>query len=237
MREDKEEGIVLSTIKYGDKGLVVNILTHGEGRRAFMASAQRGKSMHFAMLMPLANVEFVATGVKPNQMQRMTEVHLLQPFRSIPFSPVKRAEAFFIAELLCHAVPNDVPDAELYTFVSHAVAMLDDGMEGDYNFHLLFMMRLAAHLGFAPDTGRSEMPIFDLVAGVWAPTLPPHPDVLTDRMADLWHWLTTVTPDNLSSMPMSRAERQELITHMTRYYQLHQPGFRNLTSQSILAQL
>lgn len=237
MRAEKEKGVVLSAVKYGESGVVVNVLTHGEGRRRFMASAGRGRGRVSSMLLPLSVVEFVVTGHKPSHMRRMADISLSRPFKSIPFSPLLRAEAFFIAELLCHAVPDDVPDADLFDFVSDAVATLDDGVDGDYNFHLFFMMRLADYLGFGPDINRDGMPIFDMAAGTWAATLPPHPDVVTGRMADLWQWASSVETGDLASMPMSRLERQELITLMTKYYRLHQPGFRDLSSQSILAQL
>lgn len=237
MRVEKEEGVVLSAVKYGESGIVVNVLTRSEGRRGFMASAGRGRGRVSSMLLPLSVIEFVTTGRKPSQMRRMSDVHLCHPFKSIPFSPLRRAEAFFIAELLCHAVPDDVPDPDLFDFVSGAVAALDDGMDGDYNFHLFFMMRLADYLGFGPDINREGMPIFDMAAGTWVGAYPPHPDVVTGRMADLWHWASSVETSGLAGMPMSRVERQELITLMTKYYRLHQPGFRDLSSQQILAQL
>lgn len=142
MRVEKEEGVVLSAVKYGESGIVVNVLTRSEGRRASWRRQDEGEDAPPSMLLPLSVIEFVATGRKPSQMLRMSDVHLSHPFKSIPFSPLRRAEAFFIAELLCHAVPDDVPDPDLFDFVSGAVAALDDGMEGDYNFHLFFMMRL-----------------------------------------------------------------------------------------------
>lgn len=235
MMTEKEEGIVLSTVRYGDRGVVVNTLTRGSGRRGYMASA--GKPGSAAALAPLTAVEFVAKGRRAGQMWRMGDVRLARPFRSIPFDPVLRAEAFFVAELLCRSVPADVPDPELYDFVSDAVAALDSGLEGSCNFHLFFMMRLSELLGFAPDTSRGGMPTFDMEAGHWAATPPPHPDSVGGRLADLWETLSTVGLGDLARVSMSRAERREMVRLMLRYYQLHQPGFSPLKSQDVLSQL
>lgn len=235
MMTEKEEGIVLSTVRYGDRGVVVDTLTRTSGRRGYMASA--GKPGSGAALAPLTTVEFVARGRRHGQMWRMSDVRMALPFRRIPFDPVLRAEAFFVAELLSRAVPTDVPDPELFDFVSGAVAALDEGMEGQCNFHLFFMMRLAEILGFAPDTSRRGMPTFDMEAGAWAPTPPPHPDSVGGRHADLWEALSTVEMGDLAQVAMSRAERREMVRLMSRYYQLHQPGFSPLKSQDVLSQL
>lgn len=237
MREEKEEGLVLSTVKYGEGGLVVNIFTRNEGRRCYMASANRRKGKSQPGLMPLTMVEFVGKSRRSSQMGRMSDVRLSRPFGTIPFNIIRRSEAFFIAELMSRAIPPDVPDPDLFDFAREAIATLDDGMEGDYNFHLYFMMRMAEYLGFGVDTDRGGRMIFDMIAGTWADSLPPHPDVVVGRMADLWHWAATTEPDRLTEMEMSRAERQELIRQMTRYYKIHQPGFGDMTSQEILVQL
>lgn len=235
MMAEKEEGIVLSTVRYGDRGVVVNTLTRSSGRRGYMASA--GRRGLGAAMSPLTFLEFVGKGRRAGQMWRMGDVRLARPFRSIPFDPVLRAEAFFVAELLCRAVPADVPDPELFDFVSGAVAALDSGLEGRCNFHLFFMMRLTELLGFAPDTSRRGMPTFDMAAGSWAASPPPHPDSVGGRLADLWEALSTVGLGDLAQVAMSRAERREMVRLMSRYYQLHQPGFSPLKSQDVLSQL
>ncbi len=236
MTTDKSEGVVLSTVKYGDNAVIVNALTRDAGRRAYMAAlgANRRRA---GLLAPLSVVEFVATGRRRGQMQRMTELRAAPPLTRIPFDPTLRAVAFFMDELLCRTVPDEVPDEDLYVFVRDAVLALDAGIGGAYNFHLFFMMRLAGALGIAPASERAGMPIFDMEAGTWASTPPPHPDTVTGRMADLWDAMATTPPDGLAGVAISRSERQELITLMTRYYKLHLPGFANLKSQAVLAQL
>lgn len=237
MREEKEEGIVLSTVKYGESGIVADILTRGSGRKGYMASAGRKRGGGQPILTPLTTVDFVGRRRRENQMSRMGDVRLSRPFRTIPFNPVRRAEAFFIAELMSRAIPPEIPDPDLFDFASQAIGALDDGMEGDYNFHLYFMMRLAEHLGFGADTSRDGRGFFDMAGGTWVESLPPHPDAVGGRMADIWHWASTTTTGRLAEMEMNRSERQELIRLMTRYYKIHQPGFGDMASQQILAML
>lgn len=236
MTTDKSEGVILSTVKYGDNAVIVNALTLESGRRGYMAALGAGRR-RAGLLAPLSVVEFVATGRRRGQMQRMTELRAAPPLTRIPFDPTLRAVAFFMDELLCRTVPDEVPDQDLYGFVRGAVLALDAGIGGAYNFHLFFMMRLAGMLGFAPEAERGAMPIFDMEAGTWTAAAPPHPDTVTGRMADLWDAMATAAPDELAGVAMSREERQELITLMTRYYKLHLPGFTDLKSQAVLAQL
>ena len=61
MTTDKSEGVVLSTVRYGDDAVIVSALTRDAGRRAYMAAL--GASRRRAgLLAPLSVVEFVAAG-------------------------------------------------------------------------------------------------------------------------------------------------------------------------------
>lgn len=235
---NKIRGVVLSTVRYGDSNLVVNILT-ADGRRAFMVGAGHGtrRSTPAAVTMPLSLVEFVAGRSRKGGMPRMSGLQFAHPCCAIPFDPVRRAEALFIAELITHAVPADVPDPELFDFVWHSVLRLDEGMPGLPSFHLLFMMQLSQYLGFGHELKTEGCNIFDMEAGQWVAHLPTHPYVLTDRAAQVWHIIESADEHNLSQMGLSRQEKCQAIDAMSTYFRLHTPGFGSLQSHLILAQL
>ncbi len=239
MAAETTQGIVLSAVKYGDKGVVVNVLTRGNGRRAFMASVGggKGKGGGAAMLTPLSLIEFVSTGVRRTAMQRMSQTRFRRPPIRMWTDPVRRSVAMFVAELMVKSVPEEVPDDELFEFADAAIGKLDDDIGGAYNFHLWFMMQLAAYLGIGPDMGRHGAKIFDMEAGTWESAMPVHPNILTMRDADLWEELQNTGVETLESVRMTRAERQRMIEAMSQYYRLHLPGFTGLKSQSILAML
>ncbi len=233
-------GIVLSTVRYGDNGVVANVLTRDEGRRAYMAAASGGKSGkggRMAMLMPLSLIDFVASGVKRTAMPRMSQTRFRRPFGKIPFDPTRRAVAMFLAELLLRSVPEDVPDPLLFDFVDASISILDDDIDGAYNFHLWFMMHLADHLGIGPERNTIGSRIFDMEAGLWAERLPPHPFTVCGREAEIWEALGKTEVTELAEITMTRAERQRMIDLMGQYYKIHIPGFGQLKSQTILSML
>lgn len=233
-------GIVISTVRYGDNGVVANVLTRDDGRRAYMASATGGKSGkggRMAMLMPLSLIEFVASGIKRTAMPRMSQTRFRRPLGKIPFDPTRRAVAMFVAELLTRAVPEEVPDPVLFDFVDASISILDDDIDGTYNFHLWFMMHLADHLGIGPERNTTGSNIFDMEAGLWADRLPPHPFSVCGREAELWESLGETDVTDLASITMTRSERQHMIDLMSQYYKIHLPGFGQLKSQTILAML
>lgn len=235
----KIEGVVLSTVRYGDSNIVVNILTPDEGRRAYIVGASSGsrRSTPSAMLLPLSLVEFVASSRRKGSMARMSAVRLRAPFRAIPFDPVLRAEALFMAELVAKAVPQEVPDRLLYDFVVNSVEALDAGIPGVASFHLLFMMRLADYLGFGPEPKADGCDVFDLEAGVWCSAIPTHPYSLTGRAAEVWDAISSASVESLASLRISRVEKREAIDTMATYFRLHTPNFGQLQSHIVLAQL
>lgn len=230
---------MLSTVRYGESGVVANVLTRGDGRRAFMASAggKGGKGGKMAMLMPLSLIEFVATGVKKSAMPRLSQARFRRPFVRLQTDPTRRSVAMFVAELLCRATPQDVPDPGLFDFADSAISALDDDISGAYNFHLWFMMHLTQHLGIEPEAERRGLPIFDMEAGLWTDTYPPHAHTLDGRWADLWSGLMGMEIETLADVTMTRLERREMIERLCTYYSLHLPEFGVMKSQVVLGML
>lgn len=240
METSEQAGIVLSTVRYGESGVVANVLTRDGGRRSFMTSGaggRKGGGSRMAMLMPLSQVGFVQSGGRGGRMGRMTQLRLRRPAVRIPVDPVRRSVAMFVAELLYRSTPEEVPDPELFDFADGAVTRLDGEMEGAYNFHLWLMMRLTAYLGIEPETGRGGRGIFDLEAGTWACVQPPHPNTVDGRMADLWERISEAEVTSLGGIVMSRGERQGMIEALSQYYRLHLPVFGTLKSAAVLAML
>ena len=232
-------GIVLSSVKYGDSSLVVNVLTRDDGRRAFIVPARRS-SRHVnvaAMLMPLSQIEFEPLLRRKNAMPRLAEPHLAFPYTSIHSDNVKRQVCFFIAELLVKSIPDDVPDPLLFDFVAQSLQAFDVNLPAPYNFHIFFMLNLSDFLGFGPDRQRTACSVFDLQAGVWTSSLPFHQHLLSGRMADLWHAFASADPLALDQISLSRQERHDLIDALQDFYALHHPGFRQLQCPDFLASL
>ena len=144
MKQYKARGIVLNTMKYGDSGVIVHILTDVAGRRGYMVqglgkgkSGSKGKG---ALFQPMFLVDFVGLEGSKMQLDRMREASLAEPLQSIPFDVRKSTIALFMAEVLYKLVREVEPNSPLFEFVYNAVVALDNMEEGVHNFHLWFMV-------------------------------------------------------------------------------------------------
>jgi recombinational DNA repair protein (RecF pathway) len=68
--------------------------------------------------------------------------------RTIDTDPYKRTIALFISEVLYHVLRHPMSDEPMYDFIAQSIQELDETDEPQ-NFHLSFLVGLAAKLGFA----------------------------------------------------------------------------------------
>ena len=68
--------------------------------------------------------------------------------KTIISDPYKRTIALFISEVLHNVLRHPMEDEPMYEFLEQAIRQLDETTEPQ-NFHLQFLVRFAAKLGFA----------------------------------------------------------------------------------------
>jgi hypothetical protein len=68
--------------------------------------------------------------------------------RTIDTDPYKRTIALFISEVLYHVLRHPMSDEPMFDFIAQSIQELDETDEPQ-NFHLSFLIGLAAKLGFA----------------------------------------------------------------------------------------
>ena len=159
MKSYKARGIVLHTLKYGDSGMVVYLLTDSGGRQSYMVQgvrSARGHGSKLALFQPMFAVEFEGLESSRMQMHRFREVRSGIVLQSLPFDVRKSTIALFMAEVLYRLVKECEPNQRLFDFVWGSVAALDALDEGVANFHLWFLTNLSRFLGFSP--GNAYLP-------------------------------------------------------------------------------
>jgi len=142
--------IVLNHLRYSDSDLIVNLYTESMGRQAvFVKGAFSKKSaVRIALFQPLHLIETDLHHRANRQMQRASNIQMFYPFQSIPFDPVKRCIALFIAEVLNNTLREEEANPELFNFLLHTIQALDLNDCGTANFHLVFLVHYSRHLGF-----------------------------------------------------------------------------------------
>ena len=238
--EVKTRAIVLQTIKYGDSQLIVDLFTEKLGRMSFVvripkSSKSKGRRQFFQPLMIL-NLEFDYR-LKAN-LQKMKDVSISVPFIDIPYSPYKLSISMFLAELLVHATKGEQKGEPLFSFLMESILWLDQAQKGFSNFHIVFMIRLSAFLGFFPNIEDGcKGDYFDLVDGCFVAMVPTHSRYLgADDSLKMLN-LLRLNYQTMHLYAMSRIERNRCIEVLLLYYRIHVPGFPELKSFSVLKEL
>lgn len=235
--EHKTRCIVLRTVKYGDKKLIIDLLTREEGRATVLwkmpASSKAKVKKQFFQPLTILDVDYDRS---PRQsMAQLKDARIAHIYSSLPFDSSKLSLAFFLAEFLTMATRDSHTDTMLYDFVEQALTWLDASERGIANFHLTFMIRLSLFLGFHPDMD-SYQPnyFFDLREGAFRSHAPLHSDFLSPEDAEKMQTLMRMSPSNLHLFRMSRTERNRIVDIILHFYRLHIPAFGEMKTLSVL---
>lgn len=240
MKTYKARGIVLHTLKYGDSGMVVYLLTDRGGRQSYMVQGVRSKRGHgskLALFQPMFAVEFEGAESPRMQMHRFREVRSGIVLQSLPFDVRKSTIALFMAEVLYRLVRECEPNQRLFDFVWGSVAALDTLTQGIANFHLWFLTNLSRFLGFSPDNGYRPQAWFDIREGHFTLLPPAHGDVFGPDEARILHDLLACDVRRIGEIGLNRRQRVAYLDSLLVYYGYHLDAIHAVQSVRILQEV
>lgn len=236
----KTEAIVLHSLKYGDRQLIVDLYTLLYGKLSFavkIPQSAKGKlKKQFFQPLTLLNIEM---DYRPNlQLQRLNDVQLAIPYTSIPFDAVKLSISLFISEFLYYALRSEQTNVPLYHYITDSLMWLDNCREHYANFHLVFLMRFSRFLGFYPNLDDYQVgDVFDLRAATFSAVVPLHRDFLQPTEAEVLLQMMRMDYSTMHLFKMNRKDRQRMLDTIILYYRLHLPSFPELKSLEVLKEL
>ncbi len=239
MKRYTARGVVLGTIKYGDKGVVVQMLTSSHGRQSYMVQglgSRRGHSK-LALFQPLFALEFEGLESPRMQMHRLSEVHNGIVLQSTPFDIKKSTIALFMAEVLHRLVKESEANELLFDFVWGSIEALDAATEGVANFHLWFLAHLCRFLGFSP--GNEYMPDawFNIAEGLYSQQEPPREYRISQENALILRDMLECDVRYLAEIGLNRHQRVEFLEALVRYYGYHLDTINSVQSIRILQEV
>ena len=240
MKTYKARGIVLHTIKYGDSGMVVYLLTDRGGRQSYMVQgvrSTRGRGSKLALFQPMFAVEFEGVESSRMQMHRFREVRSGIVLQSLPFDVRKSTIALLMAEVLSRLVRDSEPDARLFDFVWGSVEALDTLAEGVANFHLWFLTNLSRFLGFSPGNAYLPGAWFDIREGSFTLQRPAHDQALTADDARILHDLLECDVRYIAEIGLNRRQRVAYLDALLVYYGYHLDAIHAVQSVRILQEV
>ena len=135
------DAIVLSLQPSSDKAHTLHAYTRTGGRVNYKVYGV-GRKHAIGMYSPLSIVQLTTD----EHSVRTAQLSFVPT--TLTTDPYKRTIALFMAEVLSHVLRHPMVDEPMFDFIAQAVEELDRTDEPQ-NFHLAFLIRFAAKLGFA----------------------------------------------------------------------------------------
>lgn len=232
----KTKAIVISSIKYQEKSLIVKCFTQSHGLKSYFvrdAFSGRKSNQKIAYFQPLSLLEIEAVHKNKGTLENFKEIKLSTPFQTIHSDIYKSTIVMFISEILYHSIHEEEKNESLFDFLETALLWLDHHDE-IANFHLILMLGATRYLGFYPDTSDMDLPFFDMNEGVFTPF---HSiSSLTEHETNLFKKLIDLRFDNDQKI-FHVIERQIVLKTLIDYYSFHLDGFKKPKSLEVLKEV
>lgn len=232
----KTKAIVLSSIKYQEKSLIVKCFTASDGLKTYFvrdAFSSKKQNQKIAYFQPLSVLDIEATHKNNGGLQYFKEIRIDVPFATIHTNLYKSTMAMFLAEILQYSIHEEEQNDDLFQYIVASLQWLD-AHQDIANFHLIFILELTKFLGFYPDISEIENQYFDWRDGVFVnyqtvTSLSAHETFLLKKLLDLSFDKTDKT--------FGVAERQILLKILTNYFTAHLSGFKTPKSLEVLKEV
>ena len=232
----KTKAIVISSIKFQEKSLIVKCFAQSHGLKSYFvrdAFSGRKSNQKIAYFQPLSILEIEAVHKNKGTLENFKEIKLSTPFQTIHSDIYKSTIVIFISEILYHSIHEEEKNDSLFSFLETALLWLDHHDE-IANFHLILMLEATKFLGFYPDVSDIELPFFDLNEGVFTPF---HAiSSLTEHETNLFKKLIDLRFDNDQKI-FHVIERQIILKVLIEYYTYHLDGFKRPKSLEVLKEV
>lgn len=140
--------ILLAVTKVGDNSMVLHTLSEEWGRRSFITGIRKGASL--AMFLPLNVLEGVVTENPRSDLWRMGSITACHALSGIRNDVRRNTMTLFMSEVLFRILKDGAAEEGLFSWCEKSILTLDALDEGCSNFHLRWLLELAAALGFSP---------------------------------------------------------------------------------------
>lgn len=232
----KTKAIVISSLKYQEKSLIVKCFTQSDGLKSYFvrdAFSSRKSNQKIAYFQPLTILEIEAVHKNKGTLENFKEIKLATTFQTIHNDVVKSTIVMFLSEMLHHSIREEEKNEALFVFLETALMWLDNHDE-TANFHLILLLEITKYLGFYPDISDIDMSFFEMTEGIFTPfhgisSLSEHETNLFKKLIDLKF--------DTDQKTFHVIERQLLLKIVIDYYSFHLQGFKKPKSLDVLKEV
>jgi DNA repair protein RecO (recombination protein O) len=232
----KTRAIVISSIKYQEKSLIVKCFTLSDGLKSYFvrdAFSSRKSNQKIAYFQPFSLLEIEAVHKNKGTLENFKEIKLAVPFQTIHSDVVKSTIVLFLSEMMHYSILEEEENEALFTYLETSLLWLD-AHDDMVNFHLIFLLEASKYLGFYPDISEMELPFFEMKEGNFSPfsavsSLSEHETLLFKKLINL------KLESDIKTFHV--IERQLLLKILIDYYSYHLEGFRKPKSLEVLKEV
>jgi DNA repair protein RecO (recombination protein O) len=232
----KTKAIVISSIKFQEKSLIVKCFTLSDGLKSYFvrdAFSSRKSNQKIAYFQPFSILEVEAIHKNKGTLENFKEIKLATPFQTIHSDVIKSTIVLFLSEMMHYSIHEEEKNEALFTYLETALLWLDahDDMA---NFHLIFLLEATKYLGFYPDISDIDLLFFEMTEGGFTPfnaisSLSEHETALFKKLLSLKF--------DTDQKTFHVIERQLLLKILIDYYSFHLEGFRRPKSLDVLKEV
>lgn len=214
---DQITALILTVRKNTGNNVIVDCYTKELGRKAFIYSFTKKNKGHKALLSPMNWINFSVQGSVHQRLQRIKDLQPYHLYQSIGNHPVKNLIALFLSEVIASTVKEEYEDQDLFLFLENALWYFDELPEAYENFHLSFLVGLAAMLGIAPPVDQED--INDANYAMWLSKMNPSEQASFKQIC--------LCPINQAHhLQISGKERRQQLNYILDYLQHYAAGFK-----------
>lgn len=232
----KTKAIVISSLKYQEKSLIVKCFTQSDGLKSYFvpnAFSAKKSNQKIAYFQPLSILEIEANHKNKGTLEHFKEIKLAHAYQTISGDIIKSTIVMFLSEIIHHSIHEEEKNENLFEFLETAFLWLDAHDEMA-NFHLILMLEMTKFLGFYPDKSEMEFRFFDAKEGTFSDLQ--GVNCHSEQESVLFKKLLGLKLDSDQKV-FTGSERQILLKILLQYYTLHLEGFRNPKSFEVLKEV
>ena len=225
--------IVLKTIRYGDRTVVLKAWTEQFGARSYMVRTGAKRGVPAAALQALNRIELVVDEQPEREMHTVRELRVVRPYVRLPYEAVRGALALFVQEVLYKVLREESPEIALNEFIEDVLENMDTA-EDLRHFPLVFLTQLSGHLGFLPELPLGAEEHFDLQEGQFVSAGHRHGHTMGPPLSHAFISLLEVDFTRMQDLHIPAPQRRDLLDYLLLYFRLHLEGMGELRSPAVL---
>jgi len=230
----KTKAIVISSVKYQDKSLIVKCFTLYNGMKSYFVrnafSTSKGSQKKSAYFQPLTILEIETNHKNKNTLEYLYNI---KPFiyQSIYCNIVKSSLVLFLAEIFNFSIKEEEKNEDLFIFLETTLLWLDNH-KITTNFHIIVLLELTKFLGFYPNISNGKY--FELYHGVFTDFL--SKTCINQEESELLKVCLKQKIDS-SENPFSNIQRRKLLEIILEYYAQHIDSFKKTKSIDVFKEI